>query len=258
MDTFIQRPLADILVIALEQAVAAPFATRQLADLGARVIKIERPEVGDFARHYDQTVHGMASHFVWLNRSKESLALNLKDPQGLAVIEHLLAKAAHRFVEQGAQVVVVDLDEHKVANVVHELGSACSFGFVADVTNEERISQLVASTLERFGKIDIYYNNAGIPLSSTPIEMLDLATWQRIMDVNTTAIFLAAKAVLPHMKSQGGGSIIVTASTAGIRPRPGLSAYNASKGAAILLTKSLASELAPLQYSRQRYLSRGS
>src|SRR5579884_318312 len=93
MDTLIKRPLAGILVVALEQAVAAPFATRHLADLGARVIKIERPEVGDFARHYDRTVHGMASHFVWLNRSKESLALDLKVPQGKAVVERLLAKA---------------------------------------------------------------------------------------------------------------------------------------------------------------------
>jgi len=93
MNTFIQRPLAGILVVALEQAVAAPFATRHLADLGARVIKIERPEVGDFARHYDRSVRGMSSHFVWLNRSKESLALDLKQPQNIAVIEQLLAKA---------------------------------------------------------------------------------------------------------------------------------------------------------------------
>jgi crotonobetainyl-CoA:carnitine CoA-transferase CaiB-like acyl-CoA transferase len=71
-------PLKGITVVSLEQAVAAPFATRQLADLGARVIKVERPGVGDFARGYDETVKGMASHFVWLNRSKESLALDLK------------------------------------------------------------------------------------------------------------------------------------------------------------------------------------
>ncbi|HEY7417736.1 MAG TPA: CoA transferase, partial [Ktedonobacteraceae bacterium] len=93
METFLKRPLAGILVIALEQAVAAPLATRHLADLGARVIKIERPGVGDFARHYDQSVHGMSSHFVWLNRSKESLALNLKHAQGTVVLERLLARA---------------------------------------------------------------------------------------------------------------------------------------------------------------------
>src|SRR5687768_11997591 len=71
-------PLEGITVVSLEQAVAAPFTTRQLADLGARVIKVERPGVGDFARSYDETVKGLASHFVWLNRSKESLALDLR------------------------------------------------------------------------------------------------------------------------------------------------------------------------------------
>ncbi len=71
-------PLTGVLVVACEQAVAAPFATRQLADLGARVIKVERPGGGDFARHYDETVNGLSSHFVWLNRSKESLTLDLK------------------------------------------------------------------------------------------------------------------------------------------------------------------------------------
>jgi crotonobetainyl-CoA:carnitine CoA-transferase CaiB-like acyl-CoA transferase len=72
------RPLDGITVITLEHAIAAPFCTRQLADLGARVIKIERPGVGDFARAYDERVHGMASHFVWTNRSKESLTLDVK------------------------------------------------------------------------------------------------------------------------------------------------------------------------------------
>lgn len=84
-------PLDGITVVALEQAVAAPFATRQLADLGARVIKIERPGVGDFARGYDESVHGLASHFVWLNRSKESVALDLKSEEGHAAIHHLIA-----------------------------------------------------------------------------------------------------------------------------------------------------------------------
>ena len=86
-------PLAGITVIALEQAVAVPFATRQLADLGARVIKIERPDVGDFARGYDTTVHGLASHFVWLNRSKESLTLDLKRPEARDVLARLIARA---------------------------------------------------------------------------------------------------------------------------------------------------------------------
>jgi len=87
------RPLDGITVVSLEHAIAAPFCTRQLADLGARVIKIERPGVGDFARAYDKRVKGMSSHFVWTNRSKESLALDLKDPMGLEVLNKLLEKA---------------------------------------------------------------------------------------------------------------------------------------------------------------------
>ncbi|MFG2590771.1 CaiB/BaiF CoA transferase family protein [Streptomyces sp. NPDC048438] len=86
-------PLSGITVVSIEQAVAAPFATRQLADLGARVIKVERPGEGDFARRYDTTVHGQSSYFVWLNRSKESVTLDLKSEQGREVLEELLAQA---------------------------------------------------------------------------------------------------------------------------------------------------------------------
>ena len=86
-------PLAGITVVSIEQAVAAPFATRQLADLGARVIKIERPIDGDFARDYDERVKGMSSYFVWLNRSKESLALDLKAPEASEIVDALLSKA---------------------------------------------------------------------------------------------------------------------------------------------------------------------
>ncbi|MER6436593.1 CaiB/BaiF CoA-transferase family protein [Streptomyces sp. NPDC001185] len=88
-----ELPLAGITVVSVEQAVAAPFATRQLADLGARVIKVERPGGGDFARRYDTTVHGESSYFVWLNRSKESLTLDLKSARGRDILEQLLAGA---------------------------------------------------------------------------------------------------------------------------------------------------------------------
>jgi itaconate CoA-transferase len=87
------RPLDGITVISLEHAIAAPFCTRQLADLGARVIKVERPGVGDFARAYDTRVKGQASHFVWTNRSKESLTLDLKHPDALAALKALLGQA---------------------------------------------------------------------------------------------------------------------------------------------------------------------
>lgn len=87
------RPLDSITVVSLEQAVAAPLCTRHLADLGARVIKVERPGRGDFARDYDYRARGQSSHFVWINRSKESLALDLKNPTQLAVLRALIAKA---------------------------------------------------------------------------------------------------------------------------------------------------------------------
>jgi itaconate CoA-transferase len=87
------RPLDGTTILTLEHAVAAPFATRQLADLGARVIKIERPGEGDFARKYDQRVKGQASYFVWINRSKESLTLDVKHPQAREILDRLLAKA---------------------------------------------------------------------------------------------------------------------------------------------------------------------
>jgi itaconate CoA-transferase len=87
------KPLSGVKVITLEHAIAAPFCTRQLADLGARVIKIERPGAGDFARAYDERVRGEASHFVWCNRSKESLALDVKAPQAREVLDRLLDDA---------------------------------------------------------------------------------------------------------------------------------------------------------------------
>ena len=87
------RPLDGITVVSLEQAVSAPFCTRQLADYGARVIKVERPGEGDFARRYDRSVHGLSSYFVWLNRSKESLTLDLVQPEARAVLDSLLDRA---------------------------------------------------------------------------------------------------------------------------------------------------------------------
>ena len=89
MDTTL-RPLDGITIVTLEHAIAAPFCTRQLADLGARVIKVERPRSGDFARAYDERVRGLASHFVWTNRSKESLTLDLKHAEAPGILARLL------------------------------------------------------------------------------------------------------------------------------------------------------------------------
>ena len=113
-------PLEGVTVVTLEHAIAAPFCTRQLADLGARVIKIERPGVGDFARGYDQRVKGLASHFVWTNRSKESLTLDLKHAEAPAILERLLAcadvlvqiSAVHESLRSVAQVMLRNHLQH--------------------------------------------------------------------------------------------------------------------------------------------------
>src|SRR5207253_9270486 len=93
------RPLDGVTVVTLEHAIAAPFCTRQLADLGARVIKVERPGSGDFARGYDERVRGMASHFVWTNRSKESLTLDIKHPKAQAILKRLIVEKADVVVQ---------------------------------------------------------------------------------------------------------------------------------------------------------------
>ncbi|MFE6889119.1 CaiB/BaiF CoA transferase family protein [Streptomyces sp. NPDC057694] len=124
-------PLAGITVVSIEQAVAAPFATRQLADLGARVIKIERPDGGDFARRYDTTVNGESSYFVWLNRSKESLTLDIKSPEGREILDELLS---------GADVFVQNLGP----------GAAARLGLDAR-TLAERHPSLIACTVSGWG-----------------------------------------------------------------------------------------------------------
>ncbi|MFJ3503703.1 CaiB/BaiF CoA transferase family protein [Streptomyces sp. NPDC090135] len=110
-------PLEGITVVAVEQAVAAPFATRQLADLGARVVKIERPDGGDFARGYDTAARGLASHFVWCNRGKESVAIDLKDPRGLALARRLAA---------GADVFLQNLAQGAAARLGLDAATLCA------------------------------------------------------------------------------------------------------------------------------------
>ncbi|MFP5405315.1 MAG: CaiB/BaiF CoA transferase family protein, partial [Gammaproteobacteria bacterium] len=125
------RALDGITVVTLEHAIAAPFCTRQLADLGARVIKVERPGVGDFARAYDQRVRGMASHFVWTNRSKESLTLDLKHAQAPAILEKLL---------EGADVLVQNLAP----------GAAARLGLSFDALHE-RHRRLIVCDISGYG-----------------------------------------------------------------------------------------------------------
>lgn len=126
------RPLDGVTVVTLEHAIAAPFCTRQLADLGARVIKVERPGTGDFARAYDERVEGMASHFVWANRSKESLTLDVKHPAAQEVLEQLLAEA---------DVLVQNLAP----------GAAARLGLSFDALHE-RFPQLIVCNISGYGE----------------------------------------------------------------------------------------------------------
>ena len=146
-----------------------------------------------------------------------------------------------RFASEGARVVVVDLLESGQA-VAQEIGGV----FVAaDVTKDEDARRMVQTAVARFGRVDIVVNNAGLPQPPAPIEQTTEAQFDRLMSVNAKAIFLAAKHAVPAMRRQGGGVILNTVSVAAIRPRPNLTAYNASKGAALVMSKSLAIELAP-------------
>ena len=129
------QPLKGLTVVTLEHAIAAPLATRQLADLGARVIKIERPGVGDFARGYDQRVRGLASHFVWTNRSKESLTLDVKHPEAAAILQRLVLDKADVLVQNLAPGAAARLGlgyealaEKKPSIIVCDISGYGSFG----------------------------------------------------------------------------------------------------------------------------------
>jgi len=153
--------------------------------------------------------------------------------------------SARRFLAEGAKVVAVDLNEAALAAIADEGEADSFFTVTADVTDGAAVKAYVAETVARFGRVDIYFNSAGIPLASTPVEEIEEETWQRVVDVNLNAIFLAARAVVPQMREQGEGHLLITASAAGIRPRPTLSAYSAAKAGAVQLARGLAVELAP-------------
>ena len=152
---------------------------------------------------------------------------------------------AKLFVEQGANVVLADLNKEAAQAVVQELPAGKAHAVQTDVSDDESAAAMVAETVSVYGTVDVLVNCAGVPQAFTPIEELSLAQWDKIMNVNTKSIFLTTKHVVPHMKKAKRGSIVNIASIAGIRARPGLNAYCASKGAAIMLSKALAIELAP-------------
>lgn len=153
---------------------------------------------------------------------------------------------ALNLAKHGAEVMVCDLNFEAARTVAQE---AAAFGrkalpFQMDVTNEQDAGHMVQKAVESFGKIDLLYNNAGT-ISMSSIENLSVEAWEKIFDVNCKGVFLCSKAVIPHMKKNGGGRIINTASQAGKTGLPLLTHYCATKAAVILFTKGLALEMAP-------------
>jgi 3-oxoacyl-[acyl-carrier protein] reductase len=151
---------------------------------------------------------------------------------------------AECFAREGAKVVIADIDEVGASSVAETLAGQ-AIAIKTDVTNKAAVTHLVHQTYLTFGGLDIVVNNAGTTHKNQPALDVTEDDFDRIYAVNVKSLYLMTLAAVPELEKRGGGSIINTASTAGVRPRPGLTWYNGSKGAAIILTKSLAAELAP-------------
>jgi len=154
---------------------------------------------------------------------------------------------AHHFAKLGAKVVVADLRGDAAAKVAADITAKGGRAIAAtvDVTKDADVARMVHVTLEAFGGLDIVINNAGTTHRNQPMLDVDEATFDRVFATNVKSLYLSAKHTVPVFRKQGHGVIVNIASTAGVRPRPGLTWYNGSKGAAILLTRSMAVELAP-------------
>lgn len=151
---------------------------------------------------------------------------------------------ASLYAKEGAQVVIADINEAAANRVAAGLGSV-ALALKGDVSRREDVQNMVDQALREFGALDIVVNNAAITHKNQPMLEVDEATFDRMFDVNVKSIYHMAQAAVPVMRKQGKGVILNIGSTAGIRPRPGLSWYNASKGAVNLLSKSMAVELGP-------------
>jgi len=154
------------------------------------------------------------------------------------------AEIARQYVAQGAKVAVADINAAGAQAVAGELGGN-AIAVTCDVARRADIDALVKATLDRWGRIDIVVNNAGWTHKNQPLLDVDEATFDRIYDINVKSIFHMVHAVVPLMRKARSGVILNVGSTAGIRPRPGLTWYNSSKGAVNLMSKSLAAELGP-------------
>lgn len=151
---------------------------------------------------------------------------------------------AERFVAEGARVAVVDINLDGATEVAGSLGDA-AIAVDCDVTAGARVQAAVETAVEAFGRVDIAVNNAGWSHPNRPLLEIDYPTFRKVYAINVDSIFHMTHAVVPHWRSIGGGVMINVGSTAGLRPRPGLTWYNSSKGAVNLMTKALAVELAP-------------
>ena len=151
---------------------------------------------------------------------------------------------ARRFAAEGARIAAIDVRFDQARRVAEAIGTA-AIAIEADVASTAAVAQAVEHAIARFGVPDIVVNNAGITHRNRPVLEVDEAMFDRIFAVNVKSIFNMVRAVVPRMRENGGGVILNVGSTAGIRPRPGLTWYNASKGAVNLVSKSLAVELAP-------------
>ena len=151
---------------------------------------------------------------------------------------------ARRFADEGARVAAVDVRIDEARRVARAIGGG-AIAIEADVSCSAAVTASVERTIDAFGVPDIVVNNAGVTHRNRPILEVDEATFDRIFDVNVKSIFHMVRAVVPRMRDNGGGVMLNVGSTAGMRPRPGLTWYNASKGAVNLVSKSLAVELAP-------------
>jgi len=154
------------------------------------------------------------------------------------------AEIARQYVAQGAKVAVADINAAGAQAVASELGGN-AIAVTCDVARRADIDALVKATVEKWGKVDIVVNNAGWTHKNQPLLDVDEATFDRVYDINVKSIFHMVHAVVPLMRKAHSGVILNVGSTAGIRPRPGLTWYNSSKGAVNLMSKSLAAELGP-------------
>jgi 3-oxoacyl-[acyl-carrier protein] reductase len=154
---------------------------------------------------------------------------------------------ARRFAEEGARVALADIDEaggKRVTAIIEEAGGRAAF-VRTDVSRDEDVERMIDFAVQQFGGLDVLVNNAGLSHRTLPMVDLPEDEYDRVFAINTKSVYLAARHAVPVLRARGGGVIVNTASIGAVAPRPGVTAYNASKGAVVTMTRGLAVELAP-------------